>query len=111
MKPVSLKKIDVRTLGVEWDDGNQSLFDTTLLRECCMCAACVDEWTGERKQASGMLPKTILPVSVDPVGKYGLQIRFSDGHATGIYTYDYLRSLCQCPSCHSRESGNPLLVS
>ncbi|MDP2600577.1 MAG: DUF971 domain-containing protein [Deltaproteobacteria bacterium] len=110
MKPVSLKKIDPRTLGVEWEDAHQGVYDTTFLREHCTCAACVDEWTGERKVKTGMLPATVLPVTIDSVGNYGLQIRFSDGHATGIYTYDYLRSLCQCPGCHSRESGNPLLI-
>jgi DUF971 family protein len=33
------------------------------------------------------------------VGNYALQIDFSDGHTTGIYSYDYLRTICPCDEC------------
>jgi hypothetical protein len=33
------------------------------------------------------------------VGNYALSIDFSDGHATGIYSYDFLRSMCPCAEC------------
>ena len=33
------------------------------------------------------------------VGNYALQIDFSDGHTTGIYSYDYLRTICPCEEC------------
>ena len=33
------------------------------------------------------------------VGNYAIQISFSDGHATGIYSYDYLRTQCPCTEC------------
>jgi DUF971 family protein len=29
-------------------------------------------------------------VAVEPVGSYAIQPRFSDGHDTGIYSWDYL---------------------
>lgn len=32
-------------------------------------------------------------VSLDPVGSYAIQPTFSDGHATGIYAWDYLYAL------------------
>ena len=32
-------------------------------------------------------------VSLDPVGSYAVQPTFSDGHATGIFSWDYLYSL------------------
>ena len=99
LKLKTLKKLDVRTLGIVWDDGHESIYDTTHLRENCACAACVDEWTGEKKNFPGMLPQTITPVFIDSVGQYGLTIKWSDGHATGIYTFDYLRRLCQCTLC------------
>ena len=35
----------------------------------------------------------VRPVSIDSVGRYAMSIKFSDGHATGIYTFQYLRSL------------------
>jgi DUF971 family protein len=31
--------------------------------------------------------------SLDPVGSYAVQPSFSDGHATGIYSWEYLRYL------------------
>ena len=40
---------------------------------------------------------------VSPVGNYALQISFSDGHRTGIYTWDYLRGLCVN---HRKEMAN-----
>ena len=33
------------------------------------------------------------------VGNYAIQISFSDGHSTGIFSYDYLRTLCPCGEC------------
>lgn len=99
-RPTSLKKIDERTLGIAWEDGHESIYDATYLRENCSCAACKDEWTGEKKIQPGELPKTVLPVLIDSVGQYGLKIKWNDGHGAGIYTYDHLRKLCQCPLCH-----------
>ena len=101
-QPKSLKKLDARTLSIIWNDDHASLYDTTYLRENCTCAACIDEWTGERKIKSGMLPQTVTPVTIDSVGQYGLTIKWSDGHATGIYTFEHLRKLCQCPACKPR---------
>jgi DUF971 family protein len=64
-----------------------------------MCAECVEEFTGKRKIAHGSIPSTLERVSVSPVGNYALQFGWSDGHNTGIYTFDYLRELCPCPQC------------
>src|SRR6266480_633658 len=33
------------------------------------------------------------------VGSYAIQISFTDGHSTGIYSYDHLRNLCPCAHC------------
>src|ERR1700687_5631888 len=33
------------------------------------------------------------------VGNYAIQITFNDGHATGIYSYEHLRTLCPCDEC------------
>lgn len=99
LRPLLLKKLDPRTLGITWEDGHESLYDTTRLRENCPCAACRDEWTGERKIVPMSLPRTVTPVRIDSVGQYGLKIVWSDGHNTGIYTFDDLRRLCECSFC------------
>ena len=36
---------------------------------------------------------------IEPVGSYALQLVWGDGHRTGIYTYDYLRQICECEEC------------
>ena len=33
------------------------------------------------------------------VGNYAIQVEFSDGHATGIYSFDALREMCPCEAC------------
>jgi DUF971 family protein len=36
---------------------------------------------------------------VDAVGGYALQFAWSDGHSSGIYTWEYLRLACPCAEC------------
>jgi ATP-binding protein involved in chromosome partitioning len=45
------------------------------------------------------IPPDIRPVSLALVGAYGLKIQWSDGHSTGIYTFDLLLRRCPCPRC------------
>jgi len=44
--------------------------------------------------------------SATQVGNYAIQINFNDGHSTGIFSYDYLRSMCPCPVCAKEFRGN-----
>jgi DUF971 family protein len=41
------------------------------------------------------------PVEVIPVGKYALKFRWNDGHETGIYSWEYLRRVCECEDCRA----------
>jgi DUF971 family protein len=47
--------------------------------------------------------------SASQVGNYAIQINFTDGHSTGIFSYDYLRSICPCAECAKafRETSAP----
>jgi len=62
---------------------------------------CEDEWTGERRLTAAAVPAGVTVLDVRPVGRYGLQLSFSDSHNTGIYTFDRLRELCECEACRS----------
>ena len=87
-----------------WGDGHESLYPFRLLRARCTCASCVDEWTGEKLLADDRIAADIRVNRWDATGRYGLQLYFSDGHSTGIYTLKNLRRMCPCPECHeSRE--------
>ncbi len=78
---------------IEWNDGKKSFFDPKTLRVVCPCAACVDETSGKRTLDPALIPANVRALALTPVGRYALQILWSDGHATGLYGYDFLRSL------------------
>jgi DUF971 family protein len=59
----------------------------------------VDESSGIRRIPKGSIAAGLERVAVDPVGNYALHFEWSDGHSTGIYTFDHLRKLCPCPQC------------
>jgi DUF971 family protein len=110
-KPASVKIHVTSGKGVDiaWADGHQSHYEFEMLRDVCPCAGCEEERKRKAVAASGPLPGmgTPLPMfkpkpsarSATPVGNYAIQITFTDGHATGIYSFDYLRQVCPCPEC------------
>ena len=90
--PVELA-LDGPVLAVAWTDGHKTRIPLRFLRERCPCAGCVDEWTGKRTVDPATIPKDIRPLEMTPVGRYAIQIGWSDGHTTGIYSWDLLRKL------------------
>ncbi len=99
MAPTRVKRVSPKQTDITWNDGHLSSYPSWYLRENCMCADCVDEFTGKRKIGHGNIPSTIERVGVTPVGNYALNFSFSDGHASGLYTFEYLRELCPCAQC------------
>ncbi len=51
------------------------------------------------------VPSNVSPLSVSLVGSYAIKIGWSDGHDTGIYTYEYLHSICPCDACERARTG------
>lgn len=111
-KPTSVKIHVSSGTGVDitWADGHASHYDFPYLREECPCATCNDEREKKREfPASGptLSSSPALPMfkpkpraqSATSVGNYAIQISFSDGHGTGIYSYDQLRTICPCSDC------------
>ncbi|HMQ10736.1 MAG TPA: P-loop NTPase [Oligoflexia bacterium] len=90
---ISATQIDSKDkrVHITWSDGVESLLDSKELRYMCACAVCVDENTGKRIIKMEDIKDDIYPMGFRPIGKYGVQISWSDGHNTGIYTYDKLR--------------------
>lgn len=91
--PTQIQQYDPRTLSIVWADGAESLLDVRALRLACGCAHCVDEWSGEALLAPDSVPEDVAPVGIQSVGRYAIQIEWSDGHSTGIYPFERLRKL------------------
>ena len=84
-------------LELTWDDGKVDRLPYLHLRAECPCASCRDEWTGERT----LDPKSIRPdlklEGMEPIGNYAVRLTWSDGHGSGLYTWDTLRKLAEGP--------------
>lgn len=89
---------------IEWRDGHTSHWDFAWLRAACPCATCIEARDAEGR-APGVAkpkPKTLLPMyeapprpaEVEPVGKYAVRFKWNDGHEAGLYSWDYLRNVC-----------------
>ncbi len=89
---------DGTRLRIVWRDGAVSEYEPRTLRLKCPCAGCVDEMSGLRTLRPETVPEDVYPEAIHYVGRYALEFHWSDGHATGIYTWEYLRRL-------SDESG------
>jgi len=91
---------------IEWEQGgHEALYPAHALRLACGCALCVEEMSGRRLLDAATIPADIRPLSVALVGAYGLKIRWSDGHDTGIYTFERLLASCPCDRCRSGSAG------
>jgi DUF971 family protein len=83
-------------VAIAWSDGTEAFFTAEKLRAASPSA----ETQGERDilglQYGGNGPRNFAGVTVlgwQQVGNYAIRFEFSDGHGTGLYTYDYLRKL------------------
>jgi len=94
------------TLTIQWSDGHLSAYRYQHLRDGCPCATCRD--AGRPKPAAAsplkMYTRALRPARAELVGRYALQIYWSDGHSSGIYSFEYLRSLCPCAECAARQN-------
>lgn len=107
MQLIRFKKTPDGAVELGWDDGHQGHVSLESLRDHCPCAGC---------QGETVLLRTYSPPPVDrttpgrytllgagQVGNYGLQLKWEDGHGEGIYTWETLRSICECAECRKEE--------
>lgn len=103
--PLKVKRLSPGELRIHWADGHQTRHVAPRLRGLCPCASCKDEMTGIRIVLPIHIPDDLEFRTIELVGHYALQFDFSDGHRTGIYSFDYLRELCPCEECRGKEPG------
>lgn len=99
---------------VDWADGHKSHYPFQYLRDACPCATCDEERekTGRQydeppkpKNALPMFREPARPADVSMVGKYAINFKWNDGHASGLYTWEFLRDWCPCSECKTGRAA------
>lgn len=97
--PPRPRHLDLRkdkALTVHWQDGRVSIYPIAYLRRMSPSAD-----ARALREEIAHNPLTVLPASsgeltatgAELVGNYAVRIIFSDGHDTGIYSWEYLREI------------------
>lgn len=92
-RPVRVELFPNDEFGIVWSDDREDFLAPRELRLACPCASCVDEMTGEKILDPASVGAGVTIESWEEVGRYALAFRFSDGHRTGLYTFELLREL------------------
>lgn len=97
--PTQLERTDDGGLCITWSDGATLRYRVGSLREACPCATCREKRSAP-PPPPGMLPvlsaEEARPLRLEgmrPVGTYAYALSFSDGHGSGIFSFELLRSL------------------
>ena len=102
---------------IDWKDGHRSEYSLGYLRDECPCATCTgahgtepqkSDYSSSRASAKELFPlykPTLKMLKVEPVGSYAVRIDWSDGHNSGIYSFDHFRKICPCADCRKLKSG------
>jgi DUF971 family protein len=80
-------------MDVTWEDGTKSTYTGEQLRWACPCAECRGEagMPGRLSRVKSLSDAELKIHDVTLVGQYAIQVAFESGHASGIYTFHYLK--------------------
>ena len=96
MRPLDIQAIGSE-LAVKWEDGAESFISLEKLRRCCPCAGCKGETdilgNVYKNPEAKLTPAAFQLKQIVSVGGYAIQPVWADGHATGIYSFDYLKRI------------------
>ena len=97
---------------LDWKDGHHSEYGLDYLRDKCPCAQCTGAHgtpprppggeAGPKGQLASpfqMFKPALKMLNAEPVGNYAVRIHWSDGHNSGIYSFEHLREICPCEEC------------
>ena len=100
---------------IDWKDLHHSEYPLAYLRDECPCATCTGaHGTSPEKSnySAAAASKDLFPMyapklkmlDVEEVGSYAVRISWSDGHSTGIYSFDHFRRICPCDECKAARA-------
>ena len=95
IEPLQIIEESDADLSIRWSDDAETAYSAPALRRSCPCAACINEWTGEKILDPAKIPDDLTLTQISIVGRYALNFHFSDGHDSGIFSFNYLRGLTQ----------------
>jgi len=93
LPPKRIRLDRYHALHITWRDDSEDELPVAYLRANCPCATCREtraDTNPLRVLSDDMLETEVFVEKMTPVGRYALNFTFSDGHATGIYSFDYL---------------------
>lgn len=93
IEPIQIIEESDSELTIVWSDNSEKTYNAPALRRACPCASCIDEWTGAKRLQEESVSDDLTIKNTAVVGRYALNFRFSDGHETGIYSFQYLKDL------------------
>lgn len=86
-------------LAIKWDDGSENFVRLETLRRCCPCAGCKGEadimGNVHKNPDRPLSPQAIQLRRIANVGGYAIQPIWGDGHATGLYSFEYLKKVAE----------------
>ena len=93
LEPTQIIEESNREVSIKWSDESETRYTAAGLRRSCPCATCVNEWTGEKILRAESVSDELTFNHISIVGRYALNFHFSDGHDTGIFSFEYLKGL------------------
>ena len=100
MLPKHLDLQKDRGLTITWADGSVSFYPIAYLRKMSPSAEMREMRQQQQKNPLAVLPDNIArhegPIAAtdaEMIGQYAIRIRFSDGHDTGLFSWEYLRQI------------------
>lgn len=113
MKPKQIKIEDKNKLLLTWNDNKISTISLKYLRDQCPCAGCKGETilfkTFRPPKPAILSPEMYKIKNIEIVGDYAIQISWKDGHNTGIYSWDYLKTLEEGESNNENQKYDTLI--
>lgn len=87
------------TIQIDWADGHAGEYTNEQIRGFCPCAYCQGHQGPIVFREGGNTALT----DIEEIGNYAVKLTWADAHNTGIYSFRYLRELCECATCASGD--------